>query len=302
MTCIMRAVGIDKWRGKQRVLRGITVDVHSGEILAILGPNGAGKSTLMTILAGLLRPDAGTIQFYGEDLAQMGARVRARLGMALQNPGLSPRLTVRETLTFFSTCYNGDRPVADLLARFRLTEVQQRQIRRLSAGQQQRVAMALAFVKRFDVILLDEPMAGLDPEGRATVWSEIHAARARGAAVICATHLTDEAQQQSDRILLLYAGTQVALARPSDILARLPGQEKIDIVVTPGLRVEHLAALPGVTAICANERAVTLYCQRVRHILPALLADDGLSHISYGAVTLDDVFRLLTRDHGRIGQ
>ena len=255
----------------------------------------------MTILAGLLRPDAraGTV-VRGRSGAD-GARGRARLGIALQYHGLSPRLTVRETLTFFSTCYNSDRPVAEVLARFQLTKVQQRQIRHLSVGQRQRVAVALAFVKNFDVVLLDEPMASLDPEGRATVWSEIHAARARGAAVICATHLTDEAQQQSDRILLLHAGAQVALARPSDLLARLPGQEKIDIVATPGLQVEHIATLPGITAICANERTMTIYCQRARHVL-ALLADEGLSHISYGAVSLDDVFRLLTRDHGGIGQ
>jgi ABC-2 type transport system ATP-binding protein len=300
MACVMQAVGIAKWRAQHPVLTGINLDVYRGEILTILGPNGAGKSTLMAILAGILRPDAGAVRFSGEDLARMGARAYTRLGIVLQQHGLSPRLTVRETLTFFSACYNGNRAVDDLLKRFRLAGLQQRQIRRLSVGQRQRVGIALGFITDFDVILLDEPMAGLDPEGREVVWGEIHAARERGAAVVCTTHLTDEAQQQSDRILMLHAGTQVALARPDVLLARLPGQEKIELVATQDCDLEHLQTLAGVTAVHAHGRMVTLYCQNARQVMSLLLTYDGFSHLSCGAVSLADLFRLCIHSNGRM--
>lgn len=232
MSPVIEAIGLSKRRGARCVLEDIHLAVQSGEIVGLLGANGAGKSTLLAIMAGLLRPDAGVVHYHGQDLVTMGAQARAQFGVALQRPSLSPRLTVREVLAFFALCYDGDRPLEDLLASFRLTDKQHTQIRRLSIGEQQRVWVALAFLKRFEVLLLDEPSAALDPAGRQHLWEEMQCARARGAAILFTTHLLDEAQHLSDRLCLLQGGRQLALGS----LAELQTQELL-----PALAHESLS-------------------------------------------------------------
>ncbi len=289
MVDAIQAVDIAKWRGRHCVLEDINLGVRPGEIVTILGPNGAGKSTLITILAGLVRPDTGSVRLGGEELAQLGARGRARLGVALQRYGLSTRMTVRETLTFFSQCYHGDRPVHDLLERFCLTTCQTHQIRQLSEGQKQRVSVALAFLKTFDVILLDEPMAGLDPESRRVIWDEIRQARDRGAAVLCSTHLLHEAQQHSDRILVLQAGRQLALDTPAALLQRLEVRDKIEVHSAQTI-VDTIGQLPGVTCVLHTGQTATLYCHDAPQAMRELLARDALPHVSWGPLSLEDVF------------
>jgi ABC-2 type transport system ATP-binding protein len=300
MASVLQAVGIEKWRGKRRVLERVDLEVHHGEILTILGPNGAGKSTLIAILAGLLRPDAGSVRLLGEDLARLGSRAYVHMGVALQRYGLSPRLTVREVIAFFSLCYGGDRPVDELLKRFRLAEKQHMQIRQLSEGEKHRVSLLLAFLKSFDVLLLDEPTAGIDPEGRRGIWDEMRRARERGAAVVCATHLVDEAHHLSDRLLVLHAGRKVALDSPQALLARLQGREKVEIANVNGMRSDVFAQLPGVTEVLCNGHTMTLYCHSARQVMRVLLAQEVIPNISCGMVSMEDVFRLLTAGKGSI--
>lgn len=223
MSPIIQVVDVKKSYGHHGALDGVTFDVQRGATLTLLGGNGAGKSTLISLLAGLSQPDAGTIRFDGHRLGLGAKSFKARVGISLRPHGLSPRLNVRETLQFFILCYRGDRPLDTLLKRFRLQDVQDRQIRHLSEGQQQRVALSLVFVKAFDLLLLDEPTAHIDIEGRRAFWEEVRLARERGAAVICSTHLIEEAQQYSDHILVLNAGRPLMLDTPTAVFNRLPG-------------------------------------------------------------------------------
>jgi ABC-type multidrug transport system ATPase subunit len=281
------------------VLTGINLDIQRGEVIGVLGPNGAGKSTLMAILAGLVPADAGVLRLNGRQLRRRDAQTRARFGVAWQRPALSPRWTVREIVRFFALCYGSDRPLDELLERFGLSQKQHVQARYLSTGEQQRVSLALAFLKPFDVVLLDEPTAGLDPEGRQRLWDEVRQARARGAAVLYATHLIDEAQQLSDRLLVLQAGCQVALDSPQNLLARIEGREKVEITGANGTLAATLAHLPGITSVLCRGETVTLYCHSARDVLSALLARDGTPTVACGVLTLEDVFRLLTSRNGR---
>jgi ABC-2 type transport system ATP-binding protein len=201
---------------------------------------------------------------------------------------------VGEILRFFSLCYDGERPLHELLESFGLRHKQHVQARALSVGEQQRVSLALVFVKAFAVLLLDEPTAGLDADGRQRLWDEVRRARARGAAVLYATHLLDEAQQLSDRLLVLQAGCQVALDSPQNLLARVEGREKVEIRGASGIRQATLARLPGITAVLCRGETVTLYCHSARDVLSVLLAQDSTPNISCGVLTLEDVFRLLT--------
>jgi ABC-2 type transport system ATP-binding protein len=296
---VIQAVDIEKWRRKRHVLAGVNLEIQRGEVIGVLGPNGAGKSTLMAILAGLLRPDAGVIRLYGRELMRRNAQARAGVGVALQRPALSPRWTVREIVTFFSLCYNGGHPVDELLARFCLLEKQHVQTRSLSAGEQQRVSLALAFLKPFDVVLLDEPTAGLDPEGRQNLYEEVRQARSHGTAVVYATHLMEEAQQLSDRVLILQAGHQIALASPQALLAQVEGREKVEIRGAHGSLAAALTDLPGITNLSCHGETITLYCHSARDVLRLLLAQDNIPNISCGVLTLEDVFHVLTTGDGR---
>jgi ABC-type multidrug transport system ATPase subunit len=295
MAGVLHAVAVEKWRGKRRVLTGVDFAVQRGEIISIIGKNGAGKSTLMAILAGVLQPDAGAIRLCGKDLTQWGRQAYAHLGVALQVPGLTPRLTVRETLAFYSCCYAGDRPVDELLERFHLVEKRHTQTHRLSEGEKRRVWLALAFLKAFNVILLDEPTAGIDPAGRQAVWAEIHRARDHGAAVVCTTHLMDEAQQLSDRLLILHEGCQVASDTLQGLLTRTRGGEKVTLQVESNIVLDStLDGLPGVTHVHRHGHTVTLYCHSAREVMQVLLSRDGLSHLAGGKLSLEDVVPLLT--------
>lgn len=295
MTDVLRAINMSKRRGRHLVLDGVDLNVRRGEILTCMGPNGAGKSTLISILSGLSRPDTGSVHLDSEDLFKLGVRGRARLGVALQRPGFSSWMTVRETLSFFAACYRGDQSINDLISRFRLTAFQNCQSRRLSEGQNQQASVALAFLKSFDVILLDEPMAGLDPENRQVIWREIRRARERGAAVFCATHLVEEAQQHSDRILVLHAGRQKALDTPEALLEQLPAREKIEITHDQDLG-SALEGLTGVADVFHHGQTATLYCRHARQVMQELLDRATFRSVACGPVSLIDVLRRFTKE------
>lgn len=251
----------------------------------------------MSILAGLVTPDHGAVLLGGQTLASLGAAARARMGVALQRPGLSPRMTVGELLVFFALCYGSQRPVGTLLERFQLVDKQQEHIRHLSEGQKQRVSLALAFLKDFDVLLLDEPTAGLDPEGRQALGEEIRLARARGAAVVHTTHFMEEAQHWSDRVLVMDAGQQIACASPETLWAQVGDCEKVEIADAQTLPDTCLEQVPGVRHMTRHGTRLTLYCRSARDVLQVLMAQDTMPRLSSSGLTLEDIVCLLR--HGK---
>ncbi len=211
--------------GGVRAVDGLSFEVQPGEIFGLLGPNGAGKTTTLGLLEGLLQPDGGQVRVLGLDLPAQAAAVRRRIGVQLQRTSLIPDLTVREQLEVFARLYEMPAPrrlAADLLARLNLTHKAEALPDALSGGQQQRLALALALVNEPQLVFLDEPTAGLDPQARRSLWRLIRELQAQGRTVILTTHYMEEAERLCDRVAIMDHGRLLALGAPSQLTAQLP--------------------------------------------------------------------------------
>jgi ABC-2 type transport system ATP-binding protein len=293
---VVEADDLHKVKGGRLALAEVSLTVAGGEILTVVGPNGAGKSTLLEILEGLTRPDWGRVAVLGEDPARFSARARARVGVFLEPPGLPARLTVAEVLSLFALCYRSPRSLEELAERFRLGELRHAQVRYLSQGQRLRVSLALAFVRACDILILDEPMAHVDPQGRAVCWEEIRRAREAGTAIVCSTHMVDEAREQSDRVLVLSAGRAVALAPPGELIAPYANLTRLALSRFDPALGPPLAAVPGVARAQARGDGLILYCRDASRAMAALAPQARRHSLSAGPVTLEDVVRLLTEE------
>lgn len=205
----VRAVQIEKWLGQTRVLAGVSLELPAGGGLAILGPNGAGKSTLLKVLAGLMAPSAGRIEWWGLPSARHGPGLRRRLGVVLQEPMLYPELTPLEHLALSARLYGLSDPadrIREMLEWAGLQAYARRRVGRLSRGMQQRLALARAFLHQPDVLLLDEPATALDEEARAALVARVAEVRAAGAALLLVTHDREQAAALCDSWLLLDGG------------------------------------------------------------------------------------------------
>jgi ABC-2 type transport system ATP-binding protein len=192
------------------VVRGVDLDVRHGEVVALLGPNGAGKTTTLEILEGYRGRDAGELQVLGRDPARRDPALLARMGICLQATGIERYLTAREVLTLYGGYYPAPRPATELLALVGLTEAADLRVRRLSGGQRRRLDLALALVGDPELLFLDEPTTGFDPEARRQAWDTVRDLVGSGRTVLLTTHFMDEARALADRIVVLVDGTIVA--------------------------------------------------------------------------------------------
>jgi ABC-2 type transport system ATP-binding protein len=192
--------------GATQVLCGVDFEVRYGEVFCLLGPNGAGKTTTLEILEGFRRPTAGTVRVLGLDPAAQAARLRERAGMVLQECGFPRQARVAELIDLWRTYYPNPRPLEDLLEVVELAEARNTQVRKLSAGQRRRLDFALALAGDPDLVFLDEPTTGFDPEARRRCWAAIENLRRLGKTVLLTTHYLDEAERLADRIAILRAG------------------------------------------------------------------------------------------------
>lgn len=203
----------------------IDLQVEAGTVFGLLGPNGAGKTTLMRMISGLLPPSSGQIQVLGLDPIRQGEQLRPRLGYMSQKFSLYRELSVRENLQFYAKVYGlgqgSDRLIAEQLQQLELTPVADQRIEQLSAGWRQRVAFASALLHRPELVLLDEPTSGVEPEVRRELWQQIYDYAAQGAAVLVTTHYMDEAEH-CDRLAMLQRGRAVATGSPSELKQGLP--------------------------------------------------------------------------------
>src|SRR5215469_16138533 len=192
--------------GPREVLAGVDFEVRSGEVFCLLGPNGAGKTTTVEILEGFRQRTGGTVRVLGLDPAQQPARLRERIGIVLQECGFPRQARVAELIDIWRAYYPAPRPLADLLAVVELTEDRNAQVRRLSGGQGRRLDLALALAGDPELIFLDEPTTGFDPESRRRCWAAIENLRALGKTIVLTTHYLDEAERLADRLAILQAG------------------------------------------------------------------------------------------------
>ncbi|WP_184183950.1 ABC transporter ATP-binding protein [Micromonospora parathelypteridis] len=209
--------GLRKTYGGTAAIDGIDMTVGSGEVFALLGPNGAGKSTTIEILEGHRRRDGGDVRVLGEDPGTAGRRWRSRIGIVLQTATDAADLTVRETVRHFAGYYPSPRDPDEVISAVGLTEKADSRIRSLSGGQRRRVDVALGIVGRPELVFLDEPTTGFDPEARRQFWALIRSLAADGTTILLTTHYLDEAAALAGRLAIMLGGRIVAAGTPSTI-------------------------------------------------------------------------------------
>ncbi len=228
---------VHKRLGRVEALRGVDMDVREGELLALLGPNGAGKTTLVSLLVGLRAPDRGEVRLNGRDPRDPAAR--RVLGVTPQGTGFPPSLRVREVVELVRAHYPDPLATRDVLERFGLGELAQRNVHALSGGQARRLAVALAFTGRPRLAVLDEPTTGLDVESRRELWREIERFKQGGGTVLLTTHYLEEAEALADRVVVIHKGRTLSEGTPESIKRRV-GLRRVR------LRAGALPELPGV--------------------------------------------------------
>jgi ABC-2 type transport system ATP-binding protein len=301
MDAAIRIGGLVKRYGDVVAVAGLDLEVRRGECFGLLGPNGAGKTTTIEILEGLLSPTAGTVEVLGLRWDRQPAELRARIGVALQETKLFDRLTVEETLRLFRTFYAGRAtPSVDtLLDEMQLGEKRATWVMKLSGGQRQRLAVALGLIGDPEVLFLDEPTTGLDPQSRRALWDTIAALRARGKTVVLTTHYMDEAERLCDRVAIVDHGKRIALGTPAELIDQSGGQHLVEVSTDPPLPSAAFAGLAGMRAIRVQGDGFALSIDGPHVALPALvarLAERGVrpTRLVSRTATLDDVFLSLT--------
>jgi len=253
--------------GRVEAVRGIDVAIARGETVALLGPNGAGKSTTVDMLLGLAAPDRGTVSLFGRppsDAISSGA-----VGAMLQSGALIRDLSVRELVAMMASLYPNPLSVAEVLEMTGTEEIADRRTQKLSGGQTQRVRLAVALVSNPELLVLDEPTAGMDVESRHAFWAAMRAFAARGTTVVFATHYLEEADAFADRVVLMAGGRVVADGPTTEIKARV-GSRTIRATL-PDAELAALARLPGVAGADRHGEAVILVCADSDAAIRALL-------------------------------
>lgn len=245
---MIRGRDIVKCFGATTAVDGVTFDVMRGETCGLLGPNGAGKTTLMRLLSALSPLTSGELVVAGLDVARQGRAVRQRLGVVTQQDGLDTDLTVQqnlETYGYFSGLSRREsrQRTAEVLAFFGLSERASDDIDHLSGGMKRRLAIARAFMMEPDVIILDEPTTGLDPQGRSLVWDKLAALKASGATILMSTHYMEEAAALCDRIAIMHLGRILDAGTPDELIQRHASAEVAQLRMTTDVRTEVRAAL-----------------------------------------------------------
>ena len=302
----IRCTGLVKRYADVVAVAGLDLTVQARECFGLLGPNGAGKTTTIEILEGLTTPDAGEVEVLGMRWTgggNAGARaLRERLGIQLQETQLADKLTVDETVRLFRSFYRASHSVDEVLAVVGLEEKRAAWVGKLSGGQKQRLAVACALVSRPELLFLDEPTTGLDPQSRRQLWDVIGAFVRGGGTVLLTTHYMEEAERLCDRVAIMDHGKVIALGTPRSLIASLGAEHVVEFALADGAggpSAAELAALPGVRAVRSGGDRTALTVGEVHRAVPALLAllERGGAELSLLAThhaTLEDVFVALT--------
>ncbi|MGE0040460.1 MAG: ABC transporter ATP-binding protein [Vicinamibacterales bacterium] len=307
MTPALRCQGLVKTYADVTAVAGLDLEVRRGECFGLLGPNGAGKTTTIEILEGLSAPDAGLVEVLGLTWAHDAARLRPRLGIQLQETQLAEKLTVEETLRLFRSFYPSGPTVAELLDLVELETKRAAWVGKLSGGQRQRLSVACALAGRPDLLFLDEPTTGLDPQSRRQLWDVLARFRAGGGSILITTHYMDEAHVLCERVGIMDHGRLIALGTPGELVSSLGAEHVIEFALEDPARApaaDVLGALPGVGSVRREGDAWALGTSEVHRAVPALLdalaaAGGALSRLTTHSATLEDVFVSLTGRHLR---
>ena len=302
----IRCSGLIKRYDDVVAVAGLDLAVHSGECFGLLGPNGAGKTTTVEILEGLTLPDGGDVEVLGARWGESGSRDRAlreRLGIQLQETQLAEKLTVDETIRLFRSFYRSGHEPDEVLRLVELEEKRGAWVNKLSGGQKQRLAVACALVSRPELLFLDEPTTGLDPQSRRQLWEIIGKFRAGGGTIVLTTHYMEEAERLCDRVAIMDHGKMIALGTPRELIASLGAEHVVEFALTDGTTADGLdaecARLEGVRALRPVAGRVALTVTHVHLVIPALMGllerrGLALSLLTTHHASLEDVFVSLT--------
>jgi ABC-2 type transport system ATP-binding protein len=281
---------------------GIDLQVAPGECFGLLGPNGAGKSTTMEICEGLTQPDSGTVEVLGRNWRRHYRELRQRIGIQLQETQFPEKLTVEETIRLFRSFF--DKPVSleKSISTGQLEEKRGSYVGLLSGGQKQRLAMACALVGDPELLFLDEPTTGLDPQARRHLWELVEELKRAGRTIVLTTHYMEEAERLCDRVAIVDHGRVLALGTPSELIASVGGKDIVVFRVTPSappLDVGALAVIPGINAHRMeggfHHVSVAELHGTVPNIFSALAAQNiELTEFRTHSASLEDVFVSLT--------
>jgi ABC-2 type transport system ATP-binding protein len=279
----------------------LDLEVRAGECFGLLGPNGAGKTTTVEILEGLLTADEGDVEVLGLRWGRDDALLRQRIGIQLQETQFSDKLKVREIVRLFRSFYREGRDVDEVLALVELEAKASSWYVKLSGGQKQRLAVACALVGRPQLLFLDEPTTGLDPQSRRQFWDLLGRFRGEGGTILLTTHYMDEAEALCDRVAVVDKGRLIALGTPAELIRSLGAEHVIEFTLADGGAPppEALAALPGVRGVRQEDGACRLIASEVHRAVPALLQaldarGQALASLATHTATLEDVFVSLT--------
>lgn len=299
MSTVIEVNNLHKTYGAIKAVNNVSFTVAQGEVFGMLGPNGAGKTTTMEIVEGLRTADSGSVMVLGMDIKRHPREVKGRIGVQLQTTSLYPRLSVSEVLDLFGSFFPRALPVGELIELAGLEDSRNKLCINLSGGQQQRLSVALALVNDPEILFLDEPTTGLDPQARHNIWDVIEFGRQKGKTVFLTTHYMEEAERLCDRVAIIDHGEIIATDQPDRLVDQHFQEEAIEFELDQPLAEEALRQLPGARNALMENGKVTVYSGSVPETISALLElakqrGIKLTDLYVRRATLEDVFLKLT--------
>ena len=296
----LRCEGLVKRFADVTAVNRLDLEVFAGECFGLLGPNGAGKTTTVEILEGLTPSDEGEVQLLGQHWnSGNNQALRERIGVQLQETQLAEKVTVVETLRLFRSFYMRGHDVDEVIHTVALEEKRNARVGKLSGGQKQRLAVACALVSDPELLFLDEPTTGLDPQARLSLWDIVEKFRAGGGTVLLTTHYMEEATRLCDRVAIMDHGKMIALGTPAELIESLGADQIIEFSATKSLEEDPLTQLPAVKHLHKRGEIYALTVAEIGIALPGLLAEikrqqSELVTLTTHQATLEDVFVSLT--------
>ncbi|MFD2672276.1 ABC transporter ATP-binding protein [Marinicrinis sediminis] len=303
---VVQVEHLKKTFGSITAVEDVSFEVQEGEIFTIIGPNGAGKTTTLEMIEGLQHPDSGSITVMDMNWKQDEAKIKQRIGVQPQTSALFDLLTVYENLLLFQSFYHQQRAVEEILELVNLTEHQTKKVKALSGGQKQRLAIGLAMINDSDILFLDEPTTGLDPQARRNIWDIILKLKEMNKTTILTTHYMEEAEKLSDRVCIVDQGKIIAMDTPAQLIQQLSKEREIVVrlehkqtALEEEELLNHASGLPDVVraewdagrlSLVSTNAEVTLF-----HLLKHTNEQEiGIEQISIREMSLEDVFIAFT--------